>query len=242
MYRINGNGIFSRKLDYTNKIKNILKENGNQKITTLRVGRRILAKKIEKAFNVISAGKWERLKKDYYRDNLFHIFIVITLENGITYLLEKNSVININEDLSCSESNIECRDVSKYTENSITLEDFIKEPVESIGKKEYFEYDPFKQNCGHFIMGILRHFNLLDNTIKNFIEQDVSEIVKRLPFYVKWSAKATTDAIAFKSKIKGDGVNYTHKMHDGTIMKGKTHGGNNDLEEISKFVLEMFED
>ena len=239
---MNGNGIFSRKLDWTNKVKKILKENGSQKITNLSVGRRILAKKIEKAFNIISAGKWEKLKKDYYRDNLFHIFIVITLENGITYLLEKNSVVNINEDLNCSESNIECLNVSKYKQNTLTLNKFVGGPLESISKEEYFIYDPFKQNCGHFIMGILRHFNLLDNTIKKFIEQDVSEIVKRLPFYVKWSAKATTDAIAFKSKIKGDGVNYTHKMHDGTIMEGKTHGGNNDLEEISKFVLEMFED
>lgn len=238
MITMKGKGLFSRKYDWTNKIKRILKENGNERITTLKVGRRILDKKIEKAFNIISAGKWERLKKDYYRDNLFHIFIVITLENGITYLLEKNSVININEDLNCSESNIECRDVRKYKQNSLTLKDFVMEPLESMGNYEYFIYDPFKQNCGHFITNILKHFNLFDGKIKNFIYQDVSEIVKGLPFYVKWMAKATTDTIAFKSKIKGDGLDY-HSMPDGSKMKGKNHQGG-DLEEISKFVLDIF--
>ena len=59
---------------------------------------------------------------------------------------------------------------------------------------------------------------------------------------------------AFKSKIKGDGLDY-HIMPDGTKMKGKTHGGgvfkyfdrtkkikDNDLEEISKFMLDIFQD
>ena len=164
------------------------------------------------------------------------------MDDDTVISFEKNSIVTMNEnDMRCSMKDTECVKID-YPTDSITLDDLVRKPLERIGKEKYFIYDPFKQNCGHFIMGILRHFNLLDNTIKNFIEQDVSEIVKRLPFYVKWSAKATTDAIAFKSKIKGDGVNYTHKMHDGTIMEGKTHGGNNDLEEISKFVLEMFED
>ena len=59
-----------------------------------------------------------------------------------------------------------------------------------------------------------------------------------MPFYVKWSAKAVTDTIAFKSKIKGDGLDY-HIMPDGSKMKGKSHQGG-DLEEISKFVLDIF--
>ena len=39
----------------------------------------------------------------------------------------------------------------------------------------------------------------------HFIYQDITEIVKRLPFYTRYVAKAVTDADALKSKLTGAG-------------------------------------
>ena len=63
------------------------------------------------------------------------------------------------------------------------------------------------------------------NKVNDFVYQDITDIVKNLPFYVSWVAKATTDVSAFTKKISGAG----HDAHN-----------KEDIEEISKFVLDMF--
>ena len=64
---------------------------------------------------------------------------------------------------------------------------------------------PFNANCQIFIKAILQTFGLYDDKEKEFIYQDITEIVKRLPFYTRYVAKAVTDADAFKIKINGCG-------------------------------------
>ena len=47
-----------------------LKEYGDEKIVAIRVGRRPISSMVEKAFNLISLGKWDKLRKKYYYDKL----------------------------------------------------------------------------------------------------------------------------------------------------------------------------
>ena len=224
---MHGNGIFSRKLDFSNKIKKILKQYGNENIVSIRVGRRPINKLVEKAFNIISIGKWEQLRQQYYYDKLFHLFIILTLKDGTKLSFEKNDIVNMNvNDSRCSENGVDCIEL-EYPQNSITVNDLVKKPLDRIGKNDYFIYDPFKLNCQIFIRSVLETFGLYNNKVNDFVYQDIKDIVKNLPFYVKWTAKATTDISAFGKKISGAGSN--------EIAHNKK-----DIEEIPKFVLEMF--
>ena len=220
-----GDGIFSRKLDFSNKIKKILKEYGNENIVSIRIGRRPINKLVEKAFNIISIGKWNELRNQYYYDKLFHLFLIITLQDGTKLSLEKNDIVNMNvNDSRCSESGVDCIEL-EYPQNSITVNDLVKKPLDRIGKNDYFVYDPFKLNCQIFIKSVLETFGLYNSNINNFVYQDLTNIIKNLPFYVKWTGKAVTDISAFGKKISGAGVKNHNKE---------------DIEEISKFVLDMF--
>jgi transcriptional antiterminator Rof (Rho-off) len=211
---------FLRKLDFSNKIKKILKKYGDEKIVGIRVGRRPISSMVEKAFNLISLGKWEKLRKKYYYDKLFHLFLIITLEDGTKLSFEKNDIVNMEEnDSRCSQKNVDCIEL-EYDQNSISVNDLVKKPLDRIGKKDYFIYDPFKLNCQIFIKSILETFGLYDNNTKNFVYQDIKDIVKELPFYVKWTSKAITDTTAFAKKISGAGHN------------------KEDIEAITKFILE----
>ena len=217
-----GSGLFGAKLDFSNKIKNILKKYGDEEILAIRIGRRPISTLVEKAFNLISLGKWEELRKEYYYDTLFHLFLLLTLKDGTVISFEKNSIITMTEnDSRCSLKNVECIEL-EYPSNSITLNELVRKPLERIGKDMYFVYDPFKKNCQIFVSDILKTFNLLSKKAYDFIYQDISEIVKRLPFYVNWAAKSVTDTKATVLKITGAG------------------DGADDIAEISKFVLEMF--
>ena len=220
-----GSGFFGAKLDYSNKIKKILKKYGDEEILAIRIGRRPIDNRVEKAFNIISLGKWDKLRNDYYYDTLFHLFLILTLKDGTVISFEKNSIVTMTEnDSRCSMKNVDCIEL-EYPANSITLNELVRKPLERIGKDMYFVYDPFKKNCQIFVSDILKTFNLYSKKAKEFIYQDISEIVKRLPFYVKWVGKSVTDIDATVSKISGAG-----------------QPPKDDIAEISKFVLEMFQE
>ena len=218
-----------RKLDFSNKIKKILKKYGNKKIVSIQIGRRPINNLIEKAFNIISLGKWNELRNKYYYDKLFHLFLVITLEDGTKLSLEKNDIVNMEEnDSRCDLKNADCIKID-YETNSISVNNLVKKTLDRIGKEDFFIYDPFEKNCQIFVKSVLETFGLYDRNSENFVYQDIREIVKELPFYVKWTAKAITDTSSFVKKITGAG-----QKND----KKNDKKNNEDIEEITKFILE----
>ena len=200
-----GGKLLQAKLDFSNKIKKILKKYGNKKIRAIRIGRRPINKLVEKAFQIITLGKWDKLKNQYYFDRLFHLFLVLTMEDGTVISFEKNSIVTLSEnDSRCSMKDVECIEL-EYPADSLTLDELVKKPLARIGKEKYFIYNPFSQNCQIFISEVLKTFNLYSPKAKEFVYQDISEIVERLPFYVEYVAKTITDIDATVSKVRGSG-------------------------------------
>ena len=217
--------LFGAKLGFSNKIKKILGKYGNQKIRAIRIGRRPINTMVEKAFNIISLGKWSKLRDQYYYDRLFHLFLILTLDDGTVVSLEKNSIVNMEEnDPRCSMKDVECLEI-EYPADSLTLDELVKKPLERIGKEKYFVYQPFDQNCQIFLRDVLTTFGLYSKRVHEFVYQDISSIVSRLPFYVKYVAKAVTDVDALKSKITGAGEEPEPKQ--------------NDLEVLTHFVQDL---
>lgn len=207
--------------NFSNKIKNILKKYGDNRILAIRIGRRPINNMIENAFNIISLGKWNQLRNKYYYDKLFHLFLIITLDNGIVLSFEKNDIVNMTEnDSRCSMKNVECIEI-EYPQNSLTVNDLVKKPLDRIGSDSYFVYDPFEKNCQIFIRSVLQTFGLYNDKVNEFVYQDLQNIIKELPFYVKWTAKKATDTTALVKKLSGAGDQKKR-----------------DLQEISKFILE----
>ncbi len=223
MKKKNAGKLVGAKLSFSNKIKKILKKYGNQKIRAISIGRRPINSLVERAFNIISLGKWSKLRDQYYYDKLFHLFLIITMEDGTIISLEKNSIVTMTEDDErCSMKDVECIELD-YPTDSISLDDFVRKPLERIGKEKYFVYDPFKQNCQIFIRDVLTTFGLYSKKVDEFVYQDITEIVKELPWYVRWVAKGVTDVDATISKVTGAGKEPEQ----------------NDLEILTHFVQDM---
>ena len=200
-----GGKLIEAKLDFSNKITNILEKYGNMKIKAIRIGRRPINSLVEKAFNIISLGKWSKLKDNYYFDKLFHLFLILTMEDGTVISFEKNSIVTMTtNDGRCSIKDVDCIEL-EYPADSITLNELAKKPLERIGKEKYFIYNAFQQNCQIFISEVLKTFNLYNKKAEDFVYQDITEIVENLPWYVKYIAKAVTDIDATISKVTGAG-------------------------------------
>ena len=239
--------LIGAKLDFSNKIKKILKNYGSKKIRSIRIGRRPINNLVERAFNIISLGKWDKLRKDYYYDTLFHLFLILTLEDGTVLSLEKNSIVTMSEnDKRCSLKDVECVEL-EYPADSITVNDLVQNTLTRIGKEKFFIYDPFTQNCQIFISDVLETFGLLTEKAKKFIYQDITQIVQRLPFYIKYVAKAVTDVDATVSKLTAAGApKKTKKTKKTKISKNENTNKkeeSNDLEELTQFVMsEIFKE
>jgi hypothetical protein len=233
--------LFGAKLEFSNKIKNILKKYGNQKIRSIYIGRRPINSMVEKAFNIISLGKWSKLREQYYYDKLFHLFLIIQMDDDTVISFEKNSIVTMTEDDErCSMKDTECVKI-EYPTDSLTLDEFVRKPLERIGKDKFFVYQPFDQNCQIFIRAVLETFGLYSKKVADFVYQDISEIVERLPFYVKYVAKAVTDLDATKSKISGAGCGCKE-----CELSGGSHCDKcpliekqDDLEILTHFVTDM---
>jgi len=255
MSKKTGKGLFGVKLGYSNKINKILKKYGDKKIRAVRVGRRPINSMVEKAFNIISLGKWDQYRKQYYYDTLFHLFIIMTLEDGTKISLEKNSIVNMDvDDSRCSQPDVACEEL-EYPANSLTVKELVMKPLERMGKESYFVYDPFKANCQIFVRGILETFGLYNKRVHDFVYQELGEIIEKLPFYVKYIAKKVTDADATVKNISGEGLPKKCGCHS-CVLKGgcmscercplKSKGGQDDqkakdMEELTDFVLEMLD-
>ena len=192
--------------EYTNKVKRELEKNGDKRITAMRIARRPINNIIEKALDLVSIGKWSQLRKKYYYDKLFHLSLQLTLEDGTVYSFEKFDVVSLYEEKRCSDKGVECTDITEYEENSLTLNDLVKNPLDSMSNESYFVYSPFEFNCQAFISGILKHHGLLSDKNKNFINQDLKDIISNLPTFTKWFAKTFTDISAKIKELRGDGV------------------------------------
>ena len=245
-----GKGLFGAKLGYSNKINKILKKYGDKKIRALRVGRRPINSMVEKAFNIISLGKWEQYRKQYYYDTLFHLFIIMTLDDGTKISLEKNSIVNMDvDDSRCSQPDVACEEL-EYPANSLTVKELVMKPLERMGKEKYFIYHPFEKNCQIFVRGILETFGLYNKRVHDFVYQDLGEIIEKLPFYVKFIAKSVTDADATVKKITGEGLPKKCAcvgcaLGRGSCVNDKEGGQDDqrekDMEELTEFVLEMLD-
>ena len=232
--------IIGAKLSFSNQIKKILDKYGNQKIRAIRIGRRPINSLVEKAFDIISLGKWSKLKNQYYYDRLFHLFLVITMDDGNVISFEKNSIVTMTDkDPRCSMKDTECLEL-EYPTDSITLDELVNKPLDRIGKEKYFVYHPFDQNCQIFLRDVLTTSGLYSKKAEEFIYQDITEIVKRLPWYVKWVAKGVTDIDATKSKITGAGCGCNACALAGGCMEcAECPLKKEDLEILTNFVTDM---
>tara|TARA_R110001592_G_C12859261_1_gene722661 strand:- start:123 stop:575 length:453 start_codon:yes stop_codon:yes gene_type:complete len=148
------------------------------------------------------------------------------MDDDTVISFEKNSIVTMTEDdVRCSTKDTECVKLD-YPTDSITLDDLVRKPLERIGKEKYFIYDPFKQNCQIFIRAVLETFGLYNKKVDDFVYQDITDIVKELPWYVKYVAKGVTDLDATVSKVTG---------------AGKEPDKQEDLEILTNFVTEMLQ-
>jgi len=155
--------------------RELLKQVGNltvKGITVYRIPINVVP--IDDLLNFISAGQYQNLLKKYSYDTLFHLFAMVTLENGTTIKVEKNERINI-ERASIPGPNEGDR-INVPVTKSLSLNQMLQNTEKVMGKN-FYSYNPVNNNCQTFISNFLKGNGLLTAQLNDFINQKVGELL-----------------------------------------------------------------
>lgn len=153
-------------------------------IVSIEIRRDPINSIITTILNLLSKGKFfEKIKQLGY-DKVFHLYMILTMDNGDKLLLEKNERINLKKNDPSIKKDTQTMSVS--LPNSISLNDFLENTRRSIGDHDFFQYSADNNNCQKFLRSLLQSNNLLNPAADSFIMQDAKEIFSSLP---DWMAK-----------------------------------------------------
>lgn len=192
-----GSGFFDIKYDYTNTAKKVLEKYGRENIKELTVSRIPLGAQIQKALEYFN----KHATDDY--DKMFHLGLIATLESGKQLLIEKNQTIDIEETFTFPDAQEKMNVPLKG--RTLTLMNFLDNTQSFMGKSKYFEYNAWNNNCQVFVNSLLTANNLHTPALKQFILQDLKEIIETTPYLARKFANFITDSAGWYRKITGYG-------------------------------------
>lgn len=170
--------------------RNTLNKYGDQMIKSAVIKRTPLSKGVEGLLNVATLGKWNEIKGNI--DKLYHLYMVLTLENGKRLLLEKNERPVLSESIPADTKETQSSSVTTLT-SPILLSEFIGKTIKRLSLEDYITYEGFTKNCQHFIRAHLLANGLLDPANMAFVYQDTKKLIEGTPSFSRWIAKKATD-------------------------------------------------
>ena len=209
--------ILTPRQGYNNTTTKNLNNYGNLIIKRLTIVRTPIMSVLDKAVNLISFGKWASLKKEYGFDKLFHLALIANLGTK-NLVIEKNEVINVDTSYKMS-SNTESLDVPINGKN-ITINGMLNKTRQRMGDSLFFGYEGFNNNCQVFVKQLLESEGLYGESEKNFLFQDLSELVKKFPSFSRKIMKGITNTGAIVNKLTGQGE---MSLKDEFLMDKKDH-------------------
>jgi hypothetical protein len=191
---------------------------GDTEISQMKVCRTPVQKLVQIALGVVSLGEFQKRIENADYDDIFHLYLVITLKDGNVFTLEKNSIIELNQvPNTYYRDKSECRNIP-INRNNITLKDLLTKTERQMGNR-FYTYSAKQNNCQEFVLQILKSNQLGDETIYDFVKQDTKQLFKDDSYLRKLSNSVTTIGEKATTLFKGKGIK--QKIYDNNIMTDK---------------------
>ena len=167
--------------DYQPYVRKLLDEIKGNKIIKLVVIREPIKEAVNMLVNVITVNKVNEFKKDVGVDDLFHLYMIATLDNGKLIRIEKNAEIDIKEVNSIPNVN-QLNMLNIVITSNLSVNELLNNTRQKIGDRLFFDYDGIKNNCQDFLFNLLymNGFEASNPTMKSFIKQDLVKLSKNL--------------------------------------------------------------
>ncbi len=201
------------------RLKQLLNSYGSTTIKGIEIGRSPVSGLLTGALSLFSGGKFGQRQKENDFDQLFHLFIIFTLEDGKRMLVEKNERINMELNPK-KRPKTEVERVVNFPAG-LDLNTIINKTKSSMGDKKFFGYSAKDNNCQDFIMGILNSNNIGDATDRKFVKQNTKELFRDLPYLRKLSNTLTDVGARANVFMEGGDINKLYEDEMNAIKNKK---------------------
>lgn len=219
------NAIVYGRSDYQPKARQILLDYGKKIITAMEVRREPLPLALNVALNVATLGE---IAKNNPYDDLFHLSIVVKLDDATQVLMEKNEVISL-ELNPYPRPKTDSKEVN-LRGKVITLQQLLNNTQERMGGN-YFIYSARNNNCQDFILNILVANGLDTPELVDFVKQDTIRVFGDMVRFRKFSNTLTDIASRFNVIKEGYGEEEPN-LEVGEKISLNNGLSNYDIEEI----------
>jgi hypothetical protein len=169
----------------------------------IEVGRKPIQKVYKDIINFLSKGEFEKNRKKFGYDDIFHLFLLAKLSNGKTYKLQKNEVVDLKE---ATTENSDGQLMKVNLKNKKLTFNMIFEGTQKILGAKTFLYDSINNNCQCWITSCLKGVGLLTPELNKFINQDAKGLISHDPTFEKLAKVATNLGAAWNRILEGEGI------------------------------------
>jgi hypothetical protein len=194
------------------QVSDALSKYGNNTVTEIIVGRTKVLKVVQVLLNAITFGNFNKEKQKYGYDDIFHLYAVLVLDNGVKLITERNQRIVLSEDRNNRDSVPDKISIK----TNIKLNQLFQNAINADGAK-IWRYDSLSNNCQNFITSLLRNSGYLTGDANIFINQKVDNLLN--PTAQNIAQKTTDIASIFENIVKGGAKG---KMRKPTVKEIKT--------------------
>lgn len=127
---------------------------------------------VSKAAQMIYLGKVVDNDTKIPFDDIYHLKLILYLENGVIARIEKIPHVKIGENIE--NQNGELLDVPMHNEE-FTLKELVETTIKNMGINNFIRYHGFTYNCGNLIMNLINSAGLLTEEMRNFLIQTADE-------------------------------------------------------------------
>lgn len=193
------------------KVRGILKTMGDKPIVSAEVIRSPVQSIVQQAINFVSGGEFKKAIKDKPYDDIFHLMVVLTLEDGSSFSLEKNAIITLRPTKGRSGESM-----SVSVPSGLTLNKALEKTEAAMGDL-YATYSAKSNNCQDFILAFLKSNDMGDEKVYSFVKQDVGSLFGKSDFLRKFTNTVTDIGAKVTTLIEGEGVKSKSKVMNAWI-------------------------
>ena len=166
------------------RFRKFIKDHGREPITSLQMVRAPVATPGVLAVQLITAGKWNDLKKKAGFDEVFHTGLVV---NG-KYVIEKLEKLEARKDPSYltqgGKAEVYPLDMGAK-KGTIMIAELLENARTKMGKA-FYSYDFLNNNCQSFVMNLADASGFLTPDARHWIKQDLKTLIQEMPNVSKW--------------------------------------------------------
>ena len=186
-----------RATKVSDRLSMLLNKYGDIPITKINYSRKPIQKAISTALTVASLGEVDRLKDRLGYKDIYHDGLIVYLQSGEVFRLEKNASIELNNFTKEQNELLFSVPFDKVLTINILLNN-----GKEVGQS-FYEYDHTKNNCQTFVHTILTKNNLMNSNLeKEVAKQDAQAISATLPKDVNNIMNIATDLGSFTQDLQ----------------------------------------